>query len=72
MVIRMPAGGGHCGLEGHSETPEAYFTLAGNYQREGRLAEAIEIYKQAKLAKHLPMEAKRYAAQMEKQLRSGI
>lgn len=52
--------------------PEAYFTLAGNYQREGRLAEAIEIYKQAKLAKHLPMEAKRYAAQMEKQLRSGI
>ncbi len=48
--------------------PETYFTLAGNYQREGRLAEAIEIYKKAKLAKHLPMAAKRYAAQMQKQL----
>jgi Tfp pilus assembly protein PilF len=51
--------------------PEAYFTLAGNYQREGHLAEAAEIYRKAKLAKHLPMEAKRYAAQMEKQLRES-
>jgi len=51
--------------------PEAYFSLAGNYQREGRLAEAIEIYKKAKLAKHLPMDAKRHAAQMEQRLRDG-
>jgi len=51
--------------------PEAYFTLAANYQREGRLAEATEIYKKAKFAQHLPMEAKRYAAQMEQQLRSS-
>ncbi len=49
--------------------PEAYFTLAGNYQREGRIAEAIEICKKAKLSTHLSMEAKRYAAQMEQQLR---
>ncbi|MEA2068425.1 MAG: ammonia-forming cytochrome c nitrite reductase subunit c552, partial [Verrucomicrobiota bacterium] len=48
---------------------EAYFTLAGNYQREGRIAEAIEIYKKAKLDKRLPMDAKRHAAQQEKQLR---
>ena len=51
--------------------PEAYFTLAGNYQREGRLAEAAEIYKKAKLGKHLPMDAKRHAAQMEQRLRNG-
>jgi len=50
--------------------PEAYFTLAGNYQRESRLAEAIEIYKKAKLAKHLSMDAKRHAARMEKELRA--
>ena len=51
-------------------TPEAYFTLAETYQREGLLAEAAEIYKKAMLAKHLPMDAKRYAARMEKQLRT--
>jgi Flp pilus assembly protein TadD len=50
---------------------EPYFTLAGNYQREGRMAEALEIYKKAKLSKNLPMDAKRYAAQMEQQLRTG-
>lgn len=49
--------------------PEAYFTLAANYQREGRIAEAKEIYKKAKFSAHLPMEAKRYAARMEQQLR---
>lgn len=51
--------------------PEAYFTLARNYQREGRLAEATEIYRKAKLGKHLPMDAKRHAAQMEQRLRDG-
>jgi tetratricopeptide (TPR) repeat protein len=52
--------------------PEAYFMLASNYQREGRIAEAIEIYKKAKVNQYLPMDAKRYAAQMEQQLRSGM
>ncbi len=50
---------------------EAYFNLAGSLEREGRTAEAIEIYKKAKLAKHLPMDAKRYAANQEQRLRSG-
>ncbi|MCF7864465.1 MAG: ammonia-forming cytochrome c nitrite reductase subunit c552 [Kiritimatiellales bacterium] len=50
---------------------DAYFTLAGTYQREGRNAEASEIYKKAMLNPHLPMDAKRYAAQMEKQLRTA-
>jgi tetratricopeptide (TPR) repeat protein len=49
----------------------AYFTLAGNYRNEGRFAEAAEIYKKAMLNKRLPMDAKRYAAQMEKQLRAA-
>ncbi|MEE9369515.1 MAG: ammonia-forming cytochrome c nitrite reductase subunit c552 [Pontiella sp.] len=49
---------------------EAYFTLAGNYQREGRTAQAIEIYKKAKLDARLPMNAKRHASQMEQQLRN--
>jgi len=51
---------------------EVYFTLAGNYQREERVAEAVEIYKKAKLDPRLPMDAKRYAAQMEQQLRAGL
>ncbi len=49
--------------------PEAYFALAGNYQREGRIAEAIEIYKKAKFSTHLSMDAKRHAGRMEQQLR---
>jgi Tfp pilus assembly protein PilF len=48
--------------------PEAYFTLIGNYLRDGRTAQALEICKKAKHAKHLPMDAKRYAAQMEQQI----
>ncbi len=52
--------------------PQAYFSLAQLYQQEGRIPEAAEIMKKAKLAKHLPMDAKRYAAQIEKQLRSGL
>jgi tetratricopeptide (TPR) repeat protein len=48
---------------------QTYFTLAGNYEQEGRISEAREIYKKAKLAKHLPMDAKRYASQMEQRLR---
>ena len=48
---------------------EAYFTLASHYRRQGQIAEAAEIYKKAKLDKRLPMDAKRYAAQMEQQLR---
>ena len=50
---------------------DVYFMLANNYQREGRISEAIEIFKKAKLDKRLPMDAKRYATQMEQQLRSG-
>jgi 2-oxoisovalerate dehydrogenase E1 component len=52
MVIRMPAGGGHCGLEGHSETPEAYFTHTSGglnvvypsnpYDAKGLMAAALE------------------------------
>jgi tetratricopeptide (TPR) repeat protein len=52
-------------------SPEAYFTLAGNYERAGRTPEALEIYRKAKLARHLPMDAKRYAAQMEQRLRDA-
>jgi tetratricopeptide (TPR) repeat protein len=48
----------------------AYFTLAASYQNEGRFAEAAEIYKKAILNTRLPMDARRYAAQMEKQLRT--
>ena len=58
-------------ISSNRAAPEAYFTLAGNYQREGRLAAAAEIYKKAKLSQHLPLEAKRYAAKMEQQLRSS-
>lgn len=52
--------------------PEAYFTLAGNYQRENRNAEAAAIYRKAMLDKRLPAEAKRHAARMEKQLRATL
>ncbi len=51
--------------------PEAYFTLAGNLEREGRISEAQAIYSKAKLAKHLPMDAKRYAANQEQRLRAA-
>ena len=52
--------------------PEAYFALAGNYQKEGRTAEAIDIYRKARQSEHLPMNAKRYATQMETALRSSL
>jgi len=51
--------------------PEAYFALIANYERDSRIAEAIEICKKAKLDKNLPMDAKRHAAQTEQRLRSG-
>ncbi len=51
--------------------PDAYFALAGNYQREGRLAEAAEICRRAMLNPRLPMDAKHYAARMEKQIRAA-
>ncbi|VGO23292.1 hypothetical protein SCARR_05399 [Pontiella sulfatireligans] len=57
-------------IETGNATPETYFMLANNYQREGRIAEAIETYKKAKLNPNLPMEAKRAAAQQEQQLRA--
>ncbi len=57
-------------IENDRVSADAFFMLAGNYQREGRIAEAIEVYKKAKLSKHLPMDAKRYAARMEQQLRA--
>jgi len=51
---------------------EAYFNLAGMYERTGRINEAQAIYKKAKLDMRLPMDAKRYAAQCEQRLRSGM
>lgn len=48
---------------------EAYFTLANTYRQEGRIQEAREILKKAKLDKRLPMDAKSYAARLEQQLR---
>jgi tetratricopeptide (TPR) repeat protein len=58
-------------IETGRAAPEVYFTLAGNYQREGRLAEALETYRQAKLNPHLPMEAKSHAAQSFVQMRGS-
>ncbi|MBN2164164.1 MAG: tetratricopeptide repeat protein [Pontiellaceae bacterium] len=51
--------------------PEAYFALAGNYQREGRKAEARDVYRKARQSRHLPMNAKRYAAQMDTSLQDN-
>jgi 2-oxoisovalerate dehydrogenase E1 component len=52
IVIRMPAGGGHEGMEGHSDTPEAFFTHtpgglnvvypSNPYDAKGLLAAALE------------------------------
>jgi pyruvate dehydrogenase E1 component beta subunit len=52
IVIRMPAGGGHEGMEGHSDTPEAFFSHAPGglnvvypsnpYDAKGLLAAALE------------------------------
>ncbi|MDF7807298.1 ammonia-forming cytochrome c nitrite reductase subunit c552 [Pontiellaceae bacterium B12219] len=53
-------------------SPEAYFTLAGNMERAGRISEAMAIYKKAKLDPRLPMEAKRYASNQEQRLRSAL
>jgi tetratricopeptide (TPR) repeat protein len=50
--------------------PQAYFSLAATYEQAGRTTEALEIYRKAKLDKNLPMDAKRYASQMEQRLRS--
>ena len=50
--------------------PQAYFALAGNYEREGRTQEAAAICRKAKLAGHLSMDAKNYAVQMERRLRA--
>lgn len=55
---------------GHASA-EAYFNLAGQMEREGRISEAVEIYKKAKLDPRLPMEAKRYAANQEQRLRTA-
>jgi tetratricopeptide (TPR) repeat protein len=51
--------------------PEVYFTLVGDYQRSGRIADAIEICRKAKYSKWLFPDAKRYAAQMEQTLREN-
>jgi pyruvate/2-oxoglutarate/acetoin dehydrogenase E1 component/TPP-dependent pyruvate/acetoin dehydrogenase alpha subunit len=51
MVIRMPGGGGHQGLEGHSDSPESFFVHAPGlavvypsnaYDARGLLASAID------------------------------
>jgi len=49
---------------------EAYFTLAANYQNEGALPAAAEIYRKATFAKQLDMDAKRYAKRMEQVIRA--
>mgnify|MGYP001818307115 CR=1 FL=1 len=51
---------------------EAYFTLAANLEREGRISEAAAIHKKAKLDKNLPMETKRHASLQEQRLRSSM
>ena len=51
---------------------QACFLLAGRYEREGRTDEALQIFRKAKLNKHLSMEARRYAAQMELRLRGAV
>ncbi|MEI6892850.1 MAG: ammonia-forming cytochrome c nitrite reductase subunit c552 [Pontiella sp.] len=50
---------------------EAYFNLAGGMEREGRISEAMAIYKKAKLDERLPMDAKRYASNQERRLRAA-
>jgi tetratricopeptide (TPR) repeat protein len=57
-------------IEQKRAAPEAFFTLAGQYQSEGRIAEAIETYQKAMQNPTLPPDAKRYAAQMEQRLRA--
>ncbi len=49
---------------------EAYFMLAGNYEREGRISEALEIYRKARLSQRLPLDARRYATRQEQRLRN--
>ena len=49
---------------------QAYFTLAANYQNEGALPAAAEIYRKATFAKQLDMDAKRYAKRMEQVIRA--
>jgi len=58
-------------IETGRAAPEAYFTLAGSMEREGRISDAIAIYNKAKLAQQMPMEAKRYAANQEQRLRAA-
>lgn len=48
--------------------PEAYFTLAGLYRQEGRVAEAREIYQKAARSKWLLPDAKRHALKMQNEL----
>jgi Flp pilus assembly protein TadD len=58
-------------IESGRAAPQAYFTLAADYERAGRTAEAKAVYRKAKLDPRLPMDAKRYAAQMEQRLNDG-
>jgi len=48
---------------------KAYFALVGEYQSRGALGEAAETCRKASLAKHLPKDAREYAAKMEQALR---
>jgi Tfp pilus assembly protein PilF len=48
--------------------PEAYFSLAGIYQNDGRISTALEIYRKAAQSRWLQPEARRYAIQMQQSL----
>jgi hypothetical protein len=52
---------------GHAPA-EAYFTLIGNYLKSGQKSAALQICKKAKMAPHLPADARRYAAQIEQEI----
>jgi tetratricopeptide (TPR) repeat protein len=52
---------------GHAPA-EAYFTLIGNYLKSGQKSAALQICKKAKMAPHLPPDARRYAAQIEQEI----
>ena len=49
--------------------PEAYFALVNDYMNAGRVDEALEICRKAKTAPRLPPDARRYAAQLEQQIK---
>jgi len=59
-------------IESGQAAPEAYFTLAANYARAGRMDEAARIYRKAASNERFPIEARRQATAMEQQLRGMV